>query len=94
MQLISPSSLCLLLQSFCSHSAQTAGAVLFCNRYRVVICEFLSICVCVCQMEQMSGQLEALQQEHHRLTATCQDQEQQNRLLQDDCAQLQVKIVS
>ncbi|KAL0052769.1 hypothetical protein WJX82_007406 [Trebouxia sp. C0006] len=44
------------------------------------------------QMEQMSGQLEALQQEHHRLTATCQDQEQQNRLLQDDCAQLQTYI--
>lgn len=54
----------------------------------------VSVCVCVWQMEQVSGQLEALQQEHHRLTATCQEQEQQNRLLQDDCAQLQVKPVS
>lgn len=53
--------------------------------------ELLSIFLCVSQMEQVSGQLEALQQEHHRLTATCQDQEQQNRLLQNDCAQLQVK---
>ena len=94
MLLIRVSSLCHLLQSFCSHFAQTAGAMLFSNSYGVVRCELLSICLCVWQMEQMSGQLEALQQEHHRLTATCQDQEQQNRLLQDDCAQLQVKPVS
>lgn len=42
------------------------------------------------QVVQLTGQLEALQQEHHRLTASHQDQEKQNGLLQEECAQLQV----
>ena len=44
------------------------------------------------QVQQLSGQLEALQQEAHRVTASHQDLEHQNRLLQEDCAQLQVQI--
>ncbi len=43
MLLSKASSLCHLLQSFCSRFAQTAGAVLFFNSYRVVRCELLSI---------------------------------------------------
>lgn len=42
------------------------------------------------QVVQLTGQLEALQQEHHRLTASHVEQEKQNVLLQEDCVQLQV----
>ena len=42
------------------------------------------------QIVQLTGQLEALQQEHHRLTGSHMDQEKQNSLLQEECAQLQV----
>lgn len=44
------------------------------------------------QIVQLTGQLEALQQEHHRLTGSNMDQEKQNSLLQEECAQLQVLI--
>ena len=45
------------------------------------------------QVEQLAGQLEALQQEHHTLKGTCEEQEQQIQLLQEDCAQLQVSLM-
>lgn len=44
----------------------------------------------VVQIVQLTGQLEALQQEHHRLTGGHMDLEKQNSLLQEECAQLQV----
>ena len=44
----------------------------------------------VLQIVQLTGQLEALQQEHHRLTGSHMDLEKQNNLLQEECAQLQV----
>ena len=42
------------------------------------------------QIVQLTGQLEALQQEHHRLTGGHVELEKQNALLQEECAQLQV----
>ena len=45
------------------------------------------------QLVQLTGQLEALQQEHHRLTGSHMEQEKQNSLLQEECAQLQVLYI-
>ena len=43
------------------------------------------------QVEQLSEQFEWLQAEHQRVSGSNQDLEQQNRLLQEDCTQLQVQ---
>lgn len=46
------------------------------------------------QVQQMEEQLEALQQEHHRLNEAHRDLEKQNKLLQEECNQLQVRIAA
>lgn len=42
------------------------------------------------QVQQVEEQLEALQQEHHRLNETHGELEKQNGLLREECTQLQV----
>lgn len=81
---------CNLQRCRCIAPVAPAGSYAPC--LKVTAMSTLSVCMAN-QIEQVTGQLEALQQEHHRLTGSYRDQEQQNRLLQDDCAQLQARLL-